>query len=80
MQRTIGFTKLALLSMAGTIFLQSPGMLAQAFAAPPAAPAPRVRMKWQDFIKGPAGAKRLASLKKAVDKMKSLNTSTNKLD
>jgi hypothetical protein len=37
-------------------------------------------MKWQDFIKGPAGAKRLASLQKGVAKMKSLNTSTNKVD
>jgi hypothetical protein len=37
-------------------------------------------MKWQDFIKGAAGAKRLASLQKAVAKMKSLNTSTNKVD
>src|SRR5580704_7209348 len=82
MQRTIRFTKLVQLSALGAIFLQPPGMPAQAFAAPPTtpSPAPRVRMKWQDFIKGAAGAKRLASLQKAVAKMKSLNTSTNKVD
>jgi len=38
-------------------------------------------MKWQDFIKGTAGAKRLASLQKAVAKMKSLdNSPTNSAD
>jgi hypothetical protein len=26
--------------------------------------APQVRMKWQDFIRGPEGAKRLSSLQK----------------
>jgi hypothetical protein len=40
----------------------------------PAGP-PQVRMRWQDFISGPDGAKRLASLEKAVKKMKSLDTS-----
>lgn len=34
-----------------------------------------VRMKWQDFVSGVDGAKRLASLKKAVAKMKSLDNS-----
>ncbi|WP_263374487.1 tyrosinase family protein [Granulicella aggregans] len=34
---------------------------------------PQVRMKWQTFISGPGGAARLASLKKAVLKMKSLD-------
>lgn len=43
-------------------------------ANPPAA-APQVRMRWEDFIKGPDGAKRLASLEKAITKMKSLNSS-----
>jgi hypothetical protein len=38
-------------------------------------PAPQVRMKWQDFVKGPNGAKRLASLEKGVAKMKSLDNS-----
>jgi len=37
--------------------------------------APEVRMRWQDFISGPDGAKRLASLQAAVKKMKSLNNS-----
>jgi len=34
-----------------------------------------VRMKWQDFISGTDGAKRLASLQNAVKKMKSLDNS-----
>ena len=38
-------------------------------------PAPNIRMKWQDFISGPDGAQRLASLQNAVAKMKSLNNS-----
>ncbi len=37
--------------------------------------APQVRMRWQDFIKGAAGAKRLASLQAAITKMKSLDGS-----
>jgi Common central domain of tyrosinase/Polyphenol oxidase middle domain len=44
------------------------------------APALQVRMRWQDFIAGPAGAKRLASLETAVKKMKSLDNSTNPTD
>jgi Common central domain of tyrosinase/Polyphenol oxidase middle domain len=35
----------------------------------------QVRMKWQDFVNGPDGAKRLASLQNAVAKMRSLDTS-----
>ncbi|HEV2645890.1 MAG TPA: tyrosinase family protein [Acidobacteriaceae bacterium] len=35
--------------------------------------APQVRMRWQDFISGPGGPARLASLKKAVLKMRSLD-------
>jgi len=76
----IGFTKLALLSMATLILLQPAATFAQVSAPRPASPAPQVRMKWQDFIKGPDGAKRLASLKKAIAKMKSLDNSTNKVD
>jgi hypothetical protein len=34
-----------------------------------------VRMRWQDFISGPDGVKRLASLRAAVQKMKSLDNS-----
>jgi hypothetical protein len=45
----------------------------QAWAA--TGPAPQVRMRWQDFISGPDGAKRLASLRAAVQKMKSLDNS-----
>jgi tyrosinase len=36
---------------------------------------PQVRMRWQDFISGPDGAKRLASLKAGIQKMKSLDSS-----
>ena len=39
------------------------------------AAAPQTRMRWQDFISGSDGAKRLASLQAAVTKMKSLDTS-----
>lgn len=39
-----------------------------------AAQTPQVRMKWQDFVAGPDGAKRLASLQAAIKKMKSLDT------
>jgi hypothetical protein len=38
-------------------------------------PPVNVRMKWQDFISGADGPKRLASLQKAVAKMKSLDNS-----
>jgi hypothetical protein len=48
---------------------------APAQAPPPAPSAVLTRMKLQDFIAGPDGAKRLASLKKAVAKMKSLDNS-----
>jgi hypothetical protein len=37
-------------------------------------------MKLEDFAKGPDGAKRIASLQKAVAKMKSLDSSTNPQD
>ena len=37
------------------------------------ADAQQVRMRWQDFISGPDGARRLASLMAAVAKMKSLD-------
>jgi hypothetical protein len=53
-------------------------MHAKTGGAPP--PAPQVRMKWQSFISGPAGALRLASLKRGIAKMKSLDNSTNVLD
>ncbi len=37
------------------------------------AEAQQLRMRWQDFISGPDGARRLASLEAAVSKMKSLD-------
>lgn len=52
------------------------GLLATlAVAGPAAAQAPQVRMRWQDFVAGPDGAKRLASLQAAIKKMKSLDGS-----
>jgi tyrosinase len=48
------------------LFVTSPSAYAQN-------PRINVRMKWQDFINGADGAKRLASLQKAVAKMKSLD-------
>lgn len=51
--------------------LMSHGACAQA----PGTSAPHLRMKWQDFIAGPDGAKRLASLEMAVAKMRSLDNS-----
>src|SRR5437899_2602170 len=36
---------------------------------------PQVRMRWQDFSKGPDGQKRLSSFLKAISKMKSLDQS-----
>lgn len=42
--------------------------------------APGVRMKLEAFVQGPDGAKRLASLKKAIARMKSLDGSTNPQD
>jgi hypothetical protein len=37
--------------------------------------APQIRMRWQDFINGTDGAKRLASLQTAIAKMRSLDQS-----
>jgi len=37
--------------------------------------APGVRMRWEDFVKGPDGKKRLDNLQKAIKKMKSLDNS-----
>ena len=40
----------------------------------------RVRLSWENFVKGPAGAKRLASLEKGIAKMKSLNAAQGSTD
>jgi len=53
---------------------------AEAKAAAKLQVAPGVRMKLEEFVKGPEGAKRLASLKKAIARMKSLDSSTNPQD
>jgi hypothetical protein len=49
----------------------SSGAWAQTSGNPPI----NVRMKWQDFVNGPDGAKRLAGLQTAVAKMRSLDNS-----
>jgi hypothetical protein len=59
-----------LLVLATLSFSQPQRILAQSTPPPPT---PQVRMKWQDFIKGSDGAKRLASLKKAIARMRSLD-------
>ncbi|GLQ88757.1 tyrosinase family protein [Dyella flagellata] len=46
-----------------------------AAAAQTTSPPPQVRMKWQDFVSGVDGAKRLASFQRAVAKMRSLDNS-----
>lgn len=63
--------RLALTSVAMAALLVAPA----ARLAAQATGTPQVRMSWQDFISGPDGAKRLASLQKAIDKMKSLDNS-----
>src|SRR5580692_9207552 len=42
---------------------------------PDGSSAPQIRMRWQDFIGGTDGAKRLASLQTAIAKMRSLDKS-----
>ncbi len=69
MTHTFSLVRRAMLSLAAAALMQA------AFAQAQAPAAPQVRMKWQDFVKGPDGAKRLASLRKAVAKMKSLDNS-----
>ena len=58
--------------MFGLAFVASCALLTHARAE---AQTPQVRMRWQDFISGPDGAKRLASLQSAIAKMKSLDSS-----
>ena len=62
-----GFTQLLAITVAAVIALQ---LTAEAQTGQP-----QVRMRWQNFIDGQEGAKRLASLQKAVLKMKSLDGS-----
>jgi len=69
MTHTGSFIRRVLLALAAATLFQA------AFAQSPAPAAPQVRMKWQDFVSGPGGPARLASLQKAVAKMKSLDTS-----
>lgn len=57
-------------------FLSPPVLEAQETKpAAPATAAYQTRMRWQDFVSGPDGARRLASLKTAIDKMKKLDSS-----
>ncbi len=57
------------------LFLFNVRLDAQPTPPPAQGAAPQVRMRWQDFISGPDGAKRLASLEAAITKMKSLDGS-----
>ena len=67
----IGTSSFAVLTISSFVVLTliSPSAHAQTNGDP----VPQVRMKWQDFVSGPDGTKRLASLQKAVAKMKSLD-------
>lgn len=59
------------------LFLHCAIFVALSCSAQLYAQTPAVRMKWEDFIAGPAGATRLDHLKKAIRVMKSLDTSTD---
>jgi hypothetical protein len=61
-----------LVALAAVSVLTQAGVEAQ---TAPADSSPQVRLRWEDFASGPDGAKRLASLQKAVEKMKSLDSS-----
>src|SRR6266849_10497911 len=79
MKRGTAIVSRVLLSSAVLAFSLS--SLASAQAPPPTPNSVQTRMKLQDFVAGPDGAKRLASLKKAVAKMKSLdNSATDSVD
>ena len=67
----IGISSFAVLTISSFVVLTliSPSAHAQTNGDP----VPQVRMKWQDFVSGPDGNKRLASLQMAVAKMKSLD-------
>jgi Common central domain of tyrosinase/Polyphenol oxidase middle domain len=69
MTQTTSLARRVLLCFAAFTLLQV------AYAATHTTPPPQVRLKWQDFVSGSDGAKRLASLEKAVAKMKSLDGS-----
>jgi hypothetical protein len=69
----------AMLICSGDARTQNPPAKTKAQAAKPpsyvSATPPQVRMRWQDFIGGPGGSQRLNSLKTAIKKMKSLDSS-----
>lgn len=85
-----GSTRMSLLLLAGMALCQSASMgaitvgpdAAACGTEPAAAPTPpvRVRLSWEDFVKGPDGAKRLASLEKGIAKMKSLDSARGSTD
>lgn len=84
--------KMSLLLFAGIALCQSASVPATMTVVPeearccatdtPATPTPvaRVRLSWEDFVKGPDGAKRLASLEKGIAKMKSLDAQRGSTD
>ncbi|MGY3133426.1 hypothetical protein ACVWZM_004108 [Bradyrhizobium sp. USDA 4501] len=67
--------RMSSLAVNAVLLLALPLVLHGAYAQAGANTGIHVRMKWQDFINGPDGAKRLASLEKAVAKMRSLDNS-----
>jgi hypothetical protein len=54
--------------------ISAPVVSQRAIAAKEVDP-PQLRLRWQEFVSGPEGAKRLASLEAAVKKMRSLDSS-----
>jgi hypothetical protein len=72
-------SRISMLLVATTILLftySTPLSTQYAFASKSQDSAAQVRMRWQDFIGGPEGSKRLASLQAGVARMKSLDNSS----
>ena len=66
-----GPAKVSRVLLSSMVLAFSLSSLASAQAPPPTPNSVQMRMKLQDFVAGPDGAKRLAILKKAVAKMRS---------
>ena len=66
MKAKTGSTSVVLLTFAAILLYTPPPLVSQA-------PTAQVRLKWQDFVRGPEGARRLGSLEKGIAKMKSLD-------
>src|SRR6267154_1273317 len=76
--KRIRTTLAILIASVGSLFLQTSFVNGQEVSPAAGVSAdPQIRMKWEDFISGVDGAKRLASLQSAVAKMKSLDKSSH---